>query len=246
MILNPQLQEFMKEPYNFEIEKELPGVMRDAIRQHPWKKLLQEEEARIRQGVSSGNQPPLISGSARVVPIWRRLAAIAAVLLVVSVSGYFVWQEFLAPPPLAVSLMEMPESAAKANDEQEAAFSKASDAFFNENYKEAVQLLSAIGKSSKQYYESQYLLAHAQHHLTNFKEAIRIYNDFLTNPEAYNLLPPKYKNEKTLRWNLALAYLGDKNIGMARKELDRFKQEIGNNSNWNKKIQLFEAALTKK
>jgi len=237
----------MKEPFNTQIEKELPEALRNVVRQHPLKKIFQEEEARIRQSASAGNQPPVesASGGARVISMGRRLAAVAAVLLVAGFSGYFVWQEFFVEPPLAVTLMVMPDSAEKANQEPEAAFLKASDAFFNEDFKKAVPLLSAIPKTSKWYDESQFLLAHAYHHLTNYKEAIRIYNYFLTNKEAFSNLPIKHRNNPSLRWNLALAYWGDQNKAMAQQELNRFKQEIGNNASWNNKIKVFEAELMK-
>lgn len=237
----------MKQPFNTQIEKELPEALRNAVRQHPLKKIFQEEEARIRQSTSSGNQPPIqsASGGARLVSMGRRLAAVAAVLLVVGFSGYFIWQEFFVAPPLAVELMVMPESEEKAGQELEAIFLKASDAFFNQDFKKAVQLLSDIPKTSEWYNKSQFLLAHAHHHLTNYKEAIRIYNYFLTNKEAFSSLPPIQRDLPSLRWNLALAYLGDQNKGMAKQELDRFKQEIGNNSNWTNKIKLFEAEMMK-
>ncbi|MFM9950816.1 MAG: tetratricopeptide repeat protein [Saprospiraceae bacterium] len=237
----------MKERFNTQIEKELPEALRNVVRQHPLKKIFQEEEARIRQSASSGNQPPIVSasGGARVVSMGRRLAAVAAVLLVVGFSGYFVWQEFFVEPPLAVELMVMPESEEKASQELEAVFLKASDAFFNQDFKKAVQLFAAIPKTSKWYNKSQFLLAHAHHHLTNYKEAIRIYNYFLTNKEAFSSLPMIQQDIPTLRWNLALAYWGDQNKGMAQQELDRFKQEIGSNPNWNNKIELFEAELKK-
>jgi len=237
----------MKEPFNTQIEKELPEALRNAVRQHSLKKIFQEEEARIRQSASSDRQPLIESaaGGARVVSMSRRLAAIAAVVLVVGFTGYFVWQEFFAEPPLAVELMVMPESEEKASQELEAVFLKASDAFFNQDFKKAVQLLSDIPKTSEWYNKSQFLLAHAHHHLTNYKEAIRIYNYFLTNKEAFSSLPMIQQDIPSLRWNLALAYLGDQNKRMARQELDRFKQEIGNNSNWNNKIKIFEAELMK-
>lgn len=237
----------MKERFNTQIEKELPEALRNAVRQHPLKKIFQEEEARIRQGVASSNLPPgeSAAGGARVVSMSRRLATIAAVILAVGFTGYFIWQEVFAPPPLAVELMVMPQSGEMANQEPEAVFLKASDAFFNKDFKKAVQLLSAIPKTSVWYNKSQFLLAHAHHHLTNYKEAIRIYNYFLTNKEAFSSLPIIQQDIPSLRWNLTLAYWGDQNKAMAQQELDRFKQEIGSNPNWNNKIELFEAELKK-
>jgi len=216
----------MKERFNTQIEKELPEALRNAVRQHPLKKIFQEEEARIRQSASSGNQPPVESaiGGARVVSMSRRLAAVAAVLLAVGFTGYVVWQEFFVAPPLAVELIILPDVSVTANEGAEENFKLGRDAFKQEKYGRAITFLKQVPNSVDYYYDAQFLLAHANHQLSEYAKAIPGYELFLKNGLA--LMPRlsgHYQREDLIRWNLVVACWGDGQTGRARAELDKLR-----------------------
>jgi len=217
----------MKERFNIQIEKELPSVMRQAVRQHPLKKLFQEEEARIRQGASSGNLPPSESAGgadAKVIPLWRRLTAVAAVLLFAGFSGYYVWQEYFVEPPLYLSLIIPPQAVVQADKIDEQNFLDGKEAYTQKKYKRAIANFQNIPASAPYFHEAQFLLAHAYHYEGEFSKAIPIYRSFLENNGALmGRLRPENQLEDNLRCNLVLALWGNNQLEQARSELKLLK-----------------------
>ncbi len=219
----------MKEELNTNIKKELPGALRDAIRKHPLKKLLQEEEARIRlkSAEKVSPAPPAPSEiQARVVPIWRRIAAVAAVILVLGFSGFYTWQTYFAPPPLAISLMIPAKAVVHAGGSiAEENFRNGREAYAEKQYKKAISHLKQIPSTANFYHEAQLLLANAYHLTGEFNKAIPIYRLFLDNNSALLIkVSGENQREDNLRWNLVLAYFGSKQLEQARSELNKLKQ----------------------
>lgn len=144
-----------------------------------------------------------------------RVLSLAASFLVLVVTGSLIFSNTsYSNQQIAIDSYKDPGLTAnmKGSDTQVSPLETGTNAYYRNNYKEAIESFSTVPNDSDYYLEAQYNLAHTHYQLKEYDKTIDLFQYVIANSQDARLI-------EASEWYLALSYLASNNKGDSFQQL---------------------------